>query len=113
MLIAETTRSAVPVFVITTVLVLELPTVALPKDNELGEIVADTVGPDPDPGFDPDPDTPVLPQPVMIGSASKTAMAHACAVFIVLESVRFLTVPSLKLNFQREPSMCNRGTALR
>ena len=61
-LIAETTTFAVPVFVTTTVFVLLVPTVALPKDSELGEIVADTVGPDPDPVSDED--TPVLPQPV-------------------------------------------------
>lgn len=37
-----------PVLVIVTVFVLLLPTVALPKDNEFGDIVAETVGPDPE-----------------------------------------------------------------
>jgi hypothetical protein len=49
MLIAVITKSADPVFVIVTVFVLLLPTVAFPKDNEFGEIVAETVEPDPEP----------------------------------------------------------------
>src|SRR5689334_2529169 len=89
MLMADTTTFPVPVFVTTTVFVLLVPTVALPKANELGEIVADTVVPDPDPGSD----TPVLPQPVINGSANKTAMAPACASRIVLRVLCFFTVP--------------------
>ena len=49
MLIALITKFAVPVFVTVTVLLLVLPTVALPNDNEFGERVAETVGPDPEP----------------------------------------------------------------
>jgi len=90
-LIAETTTFAVPVFVTTTVFVLLVPTVALPKDSELGEIVADTVGPDPDPVSDED--TPVLPQPVISGNANNTAMAQVCASRIVLGVLCFFTVP--------------------
>jgi len=94
MLIADTTRFAVPVLVTTIDFVLVVPTVALPKDNELGEIVAEIAGPDP--GFVPD--TPVLPHPVMIGSANKTTRAQALANFMVFGVGCFFTVPS---RFQR------------
>jgi hypothetical protein len=43
--IEDTTTSAVPVFVTMRVFVLVVPTVALPKDSELGEIVAEIVPP--------------------------------------------------------------------
>ena len=43
---ADTTRFAVPVLVTTKVFELVVPIVALPKDKELGETVADTVEPD-------------------------------------------------------------------
>lgn len=88
MLIAEMTRFAVPVLVIVTAFVLLLPTVALPKDNELGEIVAETVGPDPDPGAE----TPVLPHPVIIDTANRTAMAQAHANFMAIDFFGFVTV---------------------
>jgi len=94
-LIADTTTFAVPVLVTTTVFVLVVPTVALPKDSELGEIVADTVWPDPDPGSD----TPVLPQPVIRGSANKTAMATACASRVILQALCFFTVPLTSSTF--------------
>jgi hypothetical protein len=101
MLIAVTTRLAVPVLVITTVFVLLLPTVALPKDNEFGEIVAETVVPPPPPP-PPDPGsvgaaTPVLPQPVKMGNASRTAMAQACVAFVAID-LGFVKVP-LTLTF--------------
>lgn len=94
-LIAVTTRFAVPVFVITTVFVLVLPTVALPKDNELGEMVAETVGPDPDPGSE----TPVLPHPVMSGKTSNRAKTPACAILHAIEFLGFDTVPLVLPNF--------------
>jgi hypothetical protein len=43
--IEDTTTSAVPVFVTMIAFVLVVPTVALPKDSELGEIVAEIVPP--------------------------------------------------------------------
>ena len=90
MLIAEMTKFAVPVLVIVTAFALLLPTVALPKDKELGEIVAETVGPDPDP--DPGADTPVLPHPVIIDTANRTAMAQAHANFMAIDLSGFVTV---------------------
>jgi hypothetical protein len=81
MLIAVITKSADPVLVIVTVLLLLLPTVAFPKDKEFGEMVAETVGPDPEPCWLGAVDTPVLPHPVMRGSANRTTMAQACATF--------------------------------
>lgn len=89
MLMAVIIRSAVPVLVIVTVLVLLLPTVAEPKDNEFGDMLADTVGPDPEPGW---LDTPVLPHPVMPGNANRTTMALACATFIAIQFRGFVTV---------------------
>ena len=95
MLIEVITRFAVPVLVIVTVFVLLLPTVADPKDNEFGEMLADTV-PDPEPWFCV-VDTPVLPHPVMTGNATRTTMAQACATFIAIEFPGFVTVLSPKL----------------
>jgi hypothetical protein len=43
--IEDTTTLAVPVFVTMTVFVLVVPTVALPKDSGLGDMVAETVPP--------------------------------------------------------------------
>jgi hypothetical protein len=71
--------------------VLLLPTVAEPKDNEFGEMLADTVGPDPEPGW---LDTPVLPHPVITGNANRTTMAQACATFIAIKFPGFVTVLS-------------------
>jgi len=93
MLIAVTTTFAVPVFVIVTVLVLLLPTVALPNESELGEIVAETVGPDPEPCW-LGAETPVLPHPVITGMANRTAMAQACTTLIALDFRGFVTVLS-------------------
>ena len=42
--IADMSRFAVPVLVITTVFVLVVPTVTAPNDSDEGEIVADTTG---------------------------------------------------------------------
>jgi len=105
MLIAVITRFAVPVLVIVTVLVLLLPTVAEPKDNEFGEMLADTVGPDPEPGW---LDTPVLPHPVITGNANRTTMAQACATFIAIKFPGFVTVLSSPLpsSEHRQPE-CN------
>ena len=90
MLIAVITRLAVPVLVMVTVFVLLLPTVAVPKEREFGEMLAETV---------PDPeswlwvvDTPVLPHPVMAGNANRRTMAQACATFIAMEFPGFVTV---------------------
>lgn len=90
MLIAVITRFAVPVLVMVTVFVLLLPTVAVPKDKEFGEMLAETV-PDPESGFCV-VDTPVLPQPVMTGNAKKTTMAQACAIFIAIGFRGFVTI---------------------
>ena len=91
-LIAVITRFAVPVLVIVTVFVLLLPTVALPKEREFGEMVAETVEPDPGScGFGV-VDTPVLPHPVMTGNANRTTMALACATFIAIQFRGFVTV---------------------
>jgi hypothetical protein len=92
MLIAVITRFAVPVLVTVTVLELLLPTVAVPKDNEFGEMVAETVGPEP--GSCWFVDTPVLPHPVITGNANRTTMAQACAAFIAIEFAGFVTVLS-------------------
>lgn len=104
MFMALITRSAVPVFVMVTVFVLLLPTVALPNDTEFGETLADTIGPDPEPCGD----TPVLPHPIMTGNANRTTMEQACATVIAIEFRVFVTVSFSPLpSSETEADRCN------